>query len=479
MPVSTARAPIWAFAAFLGALVLSQPFAARLCAQTPGEVPTWNAGTPVVPSVEGPSAEGVLLANNPPAGAGNAPVGGIADGAQQTASQLNQLQQGVEKLGQNLKVTTVDKNWGLAIFGSLNGEMLFAQSRPFIPSGVVLLFPDLGRDTRTFEAHAKSTNIGAVLAGPEILGMKSGGMFLTYLYGEQFEADRYGFYVVRAFGELKNDDWRFAVGLNGDVINPLSPTTINFNAGQLAGNLGYFRAQFLTERYFRFSETAQLTTQLALSNPVATSFADFNVPPNNFLEDNGWPNLEGRVALGLGQATMKGGQQVRPVEFGCSGLVGQLRRTDFPGPNRTLDVWAIGADARISLTERLGFKGEFFTGQSIGNYNAAILQVNNDLLEPIRSTGGWGECYWYWTPCLHSHFGYGIDDPLDQTVTPGLKAARPVRNEFFFGNIIWDVAKNLELGFEVSHWETSYANITPIDVDAQSWIYQCRVRIKF
>jgi hypothetical protein len=72
-------------------------------------------------------------------------------------------------------------------------------------------------------------------------------------------------------------------------------------------------------------------------------------------------------------------------------LVGQLRRTDFPGPNRTLDVWALGADARVSMTERLGFKGEFFTGQSIGNYNAAILQVNNDLLEPIRSTGGWGE----------------------------------------------------------------------------------------
>jgi hypothetical protein len=284
---------------------------------------------------------------------------------------------------------------------------------------------------------------------------------------------------VRAFGELKNDEWRFAVGLNGDVINPLSPTTINFNAGSMAGNLGYFRAQFLTERYFHVSDTAQLTTQVALSNPVATSFADFNVPPNNFLEDNGWPNVEGRVAIGLGEATMKDGQQVRPIEFGCSGLVGQLRRTDFPGPNRTLDVWALGADARVALTERLGFKGEFFTGQSIGNYNAAILQVNNDLLEPIRSTGGWGECYWYWTPCLHSHFGYGIDDPLDQTVTPGLKAARPVRNEFFFGNIIWDVAKNLELGFEVSRWETSYANITPIDIDAQSWIYQCRVRLKF
>lgn len=403
----------------------------------------------------------------------------LVDGMQQMQAGMGELQQGVEKLGENLKVTTVDKSWGVAIFGSLNGEMLFAESRPFLPSGVVLLFPDLGRDTSTFEAHAKSTNLGAVLAGPEILGLKSGGMFLTYLYGEQFEADKYGFYIVRAYGDLKDEDRRYAVGLNGDVINPLAPTTVNFNAGNLAGNLGFIRGQFLAERYFYWNDNAQVTTQFALSNPVSTSFAEFNVPPNNFLEDNGWPNLEGRVAIGLGPATMKSGQRVRPIEFGYSGLVGQLRRTDFPGPNRTLDVWAFGTDARVALSERYGFKGEFFTGQAIGNYNAAILQVNNDLLEPVRSTGGWGEGYFYWNPCLHSHFGYGIDDPLDRTVTPGLTAARPIRNEFFFGNVIWDVTKNLELGFEVSRWETSYANITPVDIDAQAWIYQTRIRLKF
>ena len=84
---------------------------------------------------------------------------------------------------------------------------------------------------------------------------------------------------------------------------------------------------------------------------------------------------------------VKGGQRGRPVEIGCSGLVGQLRRTDFPGPNRTLDVWALGADARIAVSERLGF--------------------------------------------------------------------------------------------EVSRWETSYANILPVDVNAEAWIFQTRVRLKF
>jgi hypothetical protein len=142
-------------------------------------------------------------------------------------------------------------------------------------------------------------------------------------------------------------------------------------------------------------------------------------------------------------------------------------------------VWAFGADAQIALTDRCGVKGEFFTGQSIGNYNAAVLQVNNDNFDPIRSTGGWGEFYVHWNKCLHSHFGYGIDDPLDSTVTPGLTAARINRNQFFFGNLIWDVTKNLEVGFEVSHWDTSYVNVTPVDIDNSAWMYHTRVRLKF
>jgi hypothetical protein len=356
--------------------------------------------------------------------------------------------------------------------------MLFSDKRPFLPSGVILITPNLGQNTPTFEAHAKSTCLGAALAGPEILGLQSGGLFLTYLYGEQFEADRYGFYVVRAYGELKNEYVRFAIGLNGDVINPLSPTTINFNAGNLAGNLGYYRAQFRVERYFHFSESAQVTAQFALSNPVTTSFADFDQLPAHLLEDNGWPNVEGRVAIGLGEKRAIGGELLRPFEIGISGLVGQLRRTDFLG-NHILDTWAFGADARMALGERFGVKGEFFTGQAIGNYNAAILLVNNDLFGPVRSTGGWGEFYVYWNPCLHSHFGYGIDDPLDSTVTAGLATPKPIRNDFFFGNIIWDVTKNLEVGFEVSRWETSYANIVPINIDNQAMVYQTRVRLKF
>jgi len=217
------------------------------------------------------------------------------------------------------RVSTLSPYFNVRLFGSLNGELLFSEARPFLPSGVVLIFPDLGKETRTFEAHAKSTNIGAALTGPEILGLRAGGMFVTYLYGEQYEDDRYGFFIVRAYGDLKDEDQRIAIGLEGDLINPLAPTTLNYNAGNLAGNLGFFRGQFRYERYFHFSAASQLTTQFALSNPIATSFADFSIPPNYLLEDNGWPNLEGRVAWGLGEKSGPPGQAARPIEVGVSG----------------------------------------------------------------------------------------------------------------------------------------------------------------
>ena len=52
-----------------------------------------------------------------------------------------------------------------------------------------------------------------------------------------------------------------------------------------------------------------------------------------------------------------------------------------------------------------------------------------------------------------------------------------------FANVIWDATANLEIGFEVSYWKTSYApdpalgSFSPLDNDAM--VYQARVRLKF
>lgn len=399
---------------------------------------------------------------------------GIATGMLELKSGMETLGAGVEELGKNLTVTTAYKDFGfkLALFGGISGEMIFADTRPLIPSAVSVVSPDFGRSTQTAEVSARSSYLGAAAIGPSVGCFQSGGLVLAYFYSSTILDDAYGFFLARGYGELKNEDWRFSIGVDSDVINPLAPEMIDWAAGAGAGNLGFLRAQFRMERYFHPSDESQVTAQFALTDPTPTNYENFSLK-EGLTESNGWLNVEGRLALGLGPLTQRGGATLRPTEVGVSGLVGQLRRTgDLLHPNTVAEVWAVGADARVAITDRLGVKGEFYHGQTVGTYLGAIIQNFNGNREAIRSTGAWGEIYYYWTPCLHSHVGYGIDDPLDSDLTAGL--AR--RNQFFFSNVLWDVTKSLDVGFEVSRWETAYM---PPANDNNAMVYDARVRIKF
>jgi hypothetical protein len=434
-----------------------------------------GAGAGGRPTTQTPRA-GVVLAGaaEPPAVPTEANPSGIASGMLELKSGVEKLGSAVEKIGENLTVTTADKELGfkLAMFGAISGEMILADARPLIPSAVSVVSPDFGRDSQIAELSARSSYLGAAAVGPSVGDFQSGGLILAYFYSSSILDDNYGFFLARAYGELKNECSRLSVGVDGDVINPLSPEMIDWAAGGGAGNLGFLRAQFRMERYFYPSDESQVTAQFALSEPIPTNYENFSIK-EGLTESNGWPNLEGRMAIGFGPLTRRGVATFRPTELGVSGLIGQLRRTgDSTTPNSVADVWAVGTDARVSITEKLGVKGEFYHGQTVGSYLGGIIQNFNADRQGIRSTGAWGEVYYFWTPCLHSHFGYGIDDPLDSDLTAGLAK----RNQFYFGNVIWDVTKSIDVGFEVSRWETAY--MAPLQ-DNQAMVYDTRVRVKF
>jgi len=274
-------------------------------------------------------------------------------------------------------------------------------------------------------------------------------MFLAMFYNDNVLADQYGFLPLLAWGELKNDDWRFSAGLQFDVFNPAAPTVLPFASLCGSGNSGNsFRGQVRLERLLNPSENVQWTIQTALSEPIASTID----PLFRLLsEDNGWPNVELRVALGLGAVGL---DELRPFELGVSGVLGQVRSTPpAPGDRVIADVWGIGADLRWKPNDFLGVAGEVYVGQTLGTYSGAVLQtVNVDTLAGIRSSGAWMEVFFYWTPCLHSHVGYGIDDPIDRDVSP----SGPVRNETIFCNLLWDVTQSIRVGFEFTWRETAY-----------------------
>ena len=91
-------------------------------------------------------------------------------------------------------------------------------------------------------------------------------------------------------------------------------------------------------------------------------------------------------------------------------------------------------------------KGELFVGQTLGEYNAGVLQnYNSETFRPIRTKGGYAEIYYYLHPQLHLHCGYGIDNP----VASDLAAGQIASNQTFFNALLWDLSKTVQIGLEV------------------------------
>jgi hypothetical protein len=389
---------------------------------------------------------------------------------------LAPLTEELASVSKRLTVTTADEQFKVLIFGAVVGETISSTQRITSPGSYLFVNPFLGRDSPGIEVQGRGTSLGAQLIGPEILGFQSGGQMLIYLYGQSPFANLYGAFFALAYADLKNDDWRFAFGLNPDVFNPLNPTTLNFGYGLDAGNTGFIRGSFRIERFLQPTDDFQITLQSAMGQPVVSEFATpFPGSDITLGETNGWPNIEGRVAFGFGQLEQRYGATVpsRRVELGVSGLIGQVRTSS--AATRVLATTAgLGVDLTANITDRFGIKGEIFKGQAMGSYFGGSGQsVNIDTFQGIRSLGGWAETWFYLTPQLHTHWGAGIDDPRNQDV--GIN--QRTQNQFAFGNLIWDATKNLQLGFEVSRYDTLWnlPNIPSTD----AWIFHTRVALKF
>jgi len=378
-------------------------------------------------------------------------------------------------------VSMMDGKSQLKIFGSLSALTVFSTDRPYAPGLPLFLLPSspFGLNTNTFDIHARQSNIGAMFIAPQMNGFTPSATFVSFIANDTLTGDSYGLLPYNAFGELKNEDWRFAAGLQNDVFNPRKPSVISLAAMFTTGNTGSFRSQARIERFVKPSTSSEYSFQLALSDPIQSVFGSRDL---RIQEDNGWPNVEGRVNMGLGEMeTLTGGRKARTFELGSSAFVGQIRTTrsilapqDPQNPVRSVvDCWGFGIDGAINVTSSIGLQGELFTGAGLGEYNGGIGQTfDSTTQQAICSSGGWGEVFAYLTPKLHVHSGYGIDSPLQRTGDTFVLTG----NQTFFANVVWNWSKNIQISNQVDYRKTNYRS--PL-LDAAGCIFYSEFLWKF
>jgi hypothetical protein len=323
----------------------------------------------------------------------------------------------------------------------------------------------------------RSTRLGIDVLGPQIpcLDCAQSGGKVEIDFQRQIDVENKPSLLLRhAYVEVKNDDFRLLAGQTWDVISPLTPGVLFYSVGWDAGNIGYRRPQFRAERYLRASDTCEFVAQGSLNTIAPTDTAGTAETYTALPSD--WPILEGRLAMVLGRR----GPGCLPWEWGVSGHTGDMIYdfhqdtaplgaiptspfgfTEIGAHRRT---WSLDTDLRIPITQSFGVQGELFMGENLGPFYGGVGQSVDIVpsLDPktgvllnyasgndIRSRGGWVDVWYDWTPRLHSHTGYSIDNPYYEDVTSGR-----VYNAFYFANISYDVTPKFLVGFEFTSWKT-------------------------
>jgi hypothetical protein len=93
-----------------------------------------------------------------------------------------------------------------------------------------------GFHQQTFDASARQTTLTALVSGPEFCGFQPSAVLAANLYSSSLVEDLWGFLPLQAYAQLKNDDWRFAAGLQLDIFNPLNPTVLPLSYLGASGN---------------------------------------------------------------------------------------------------------------------------------------------------------------------------------------------------------------------------------------------------
>ncbi len=205
-------------------------------------------------------------------------------------------------------------------YGTLWANYVFETHRTTPGDFTFYVAPNRPNEEQQSYVNVRSTRLGIDLSGPKIDwlgGATTGGKVEIDFQRNVDTENRPALLLRHAYIEVKNDDYRLLAGQTWDVISPLYPGMLMYSVGWDGGNIGYRRAQFRAERYLDLSDVAKLTFQGSI-NDDNIAVVDTGLAGVASMHA-GWPLVEGRTALTLGER----GPGCFPVEIGVSGHLGE------------------------------------------------------------------------------------------------------------------------------------------------------------
>ena len=160
-----------------------------------------------------------------------------------------------------------------------------------------------------------------------------------------------------------------------DVVYPTTPDVLNAAPpGYLPGAIGYTRPQLAAGVDVPLGEVMTLLIQGCVAQPVQT----FQVSDELVGRQAGWPDFQGRVAVGNGEPVATGAvirPRERPIEIGVDAHWGRRRIMLLPPPTgaSSFTTWSVGGDLHAKLPTGTTLRGEVFVGSLLGDYQGRRL----------------------------------------------------------------------------------------------------------
>jgi hypothetical protein len=333
---------------------------------------------------------------------------------------------------------------------------------------------DKGNDDEQFNLTARQSRFGLNISGPDIGSTKTTGRVEIDFYGggPEYRANpmmRHAYLKV----EWPKIDFSILAGQTSDTISPLFPNMLNYTVGWWAGNPGYRRPQVRFTKGFSLGKDVRFQLEVAPARTIG-----HNEPFNALVdtgEDAAFPSVQSRGSISFPLLTSK------KTILGVSGHWGREEYDyDTAGHSVDIETWSANLDLTFPILDWLMFQGEFWTGRDLDAYLAGIGQGivvvtdKNSYIIPlttsgsttpiagtflsafgIAATGGWGALNCGPFGPWRINLGGGLDSPHDGDVP----SKGRTQNVSVWGNVTYDITKAVQVGVELSYWNTKYKDL--------------------